>query len=334
MTSIRQKLLLSTALVLVVFCVGVLVLSRKVMLDGYLDLEKQDMQRQLNRVNKAVASYFDVLDTTAFDWAAWDDTYAFVENKNSEFVKTNLVDETFNENGLRLNFMVFLDAKQNIVFQKGYNWEQKKSEPVPQGILGHLTENGLVASGAVKGLLILPEGLFAVVSRPILTRKETGPARGQLIVGRRFDKKEIDQFATSLELNLTLYVMGRSTVPVALKDAYAHVLSDSSHWVKAFDEKIFAGVVALKDIYANPVAMVHVIQPRDIYRQGIVSVRSAFGAILITGVLLAVVFFLMLERFVWEPIKNMRADLQDIDGLRDLSLRVRVRNGDELGELG
>ncbi len=129
LTSIRQKLLLSTTLVLVVFCAGVLILSRTVMLDGYLDLEMQDMQQHLNRVNKAVASYFDVLDTTAFDWAAWDDTYAFVENKNPEFVKTNLVDETFNENGLRLNFMVFLDAKHNIVFQKGYDWEKKKQNP-------------------------------------------------------------------------------------------------------------------------------------------------------------------------------------------------------------
>jgi len=304
------------------------------MLSGYLDLEMQDMQQHLNRVNKAVASYFNVLDTTAFDWASWDDAYAFVEDKNPEFVKTNLVDETFNETGLRLNFMVFLDTKQNVVFQKGYNWAQKELEPVPQGLLGHLTEMGLVSSRIVKGLLILPEGLFAVVSRPILTSKETGPVRGQLIVGRRFDEKEIANLGTTLELNLALHAIGRGPVPVALKDAYAHVLSDSSRWIKPHDEKTIAGVVALKDIYGNPVALVQVIQSRDIYRQGVVSVRSAFGAIVVTGVLLAGVFFFILERFFWTPIKKMRADLQEIEGLRDLSLRVHVRNKDELGELG
>lgn len=294
----------------------------------------QDMQQHLNRVNKSVASYLDVLDTTAFDWASWDDTYTFVEDKNAEFIKKNLVDETFNENGLRLNFMVFVDNKQNIVFQKGYNWVSKETEPVPQGILGHLTEAGLIASRATKGLLILPEGLFAVISRPILTSKEMGPSRGQLIVGRRFDENEMARLGTALELNLALYAIGRSSVPISLKDAYAHVLSGASYWINPLDEKTVAGVVAIKDIYDNPVALVEVVRPRDIYQQGIVSVHSAFVAIVVIGVLLGGMFYFMIKRFFLTPIKTMCADLQEIEGLRDLSLRVQVREGDELGELG
>ena len=327
-------MLLSTALVLAVFCAGVLLLSRTVILGGYLDLELQNMQQHLNRIQKSVVSYFDVLDTTAFDWASWDDTYTFVEDKSPDFVKKNLVDETFNENGLRLNFMVFVDTHQRVVFQKGYNWVLKKTEPVPQGIWGHLTETGLISPETKMGLLVLPEGLFAVVSRPILTSKETGPPRGQLIMGRRFDKNEIARLGASLELDLALYSIGRSSIPGLLKDAYAHVLSDSSHWINPLDETTIAGVVALKDIYGNPVALVQVIQTRDIYQQGIVSVRSAFGAIVVTGVFLAVVFFFMLERFFLKPIKRMCTDLQEIEGLRDLSLRVNVQDGDELGELG
>ena len=119
MTSIGHKALLFISASLLVFCGGLFLLSQTVRLDGYLDLEGADMQQQLNRVQKGVASCIQALDATTFDWAAWDDAYAFVETGYHAFVESNLVDEVFDEPRLRLHFMIFLNTDQNVVYGKG-----------------------------------------------------------------------------------------------------------------------------------------------------------------------------------------------------------------------
>jgi hypothetical protein len=119
LTSIRRKTLLFISIALLVFCAGILVLSRTVMLDGYLDLETRDMQQQLNRVQKGVESYVDVLNTTAFDWATWDDAYDFVITGDSEFIQSNLVDEVFNETGLGMSLNCLSRYGETGCFSKG-----------------------------------------------------------------------------------------------------------------------------------------------------------------------------------------------------------------------
>ncbi|MFT5366594.1 MAG: signal transduction histidine kinase [Candidatus Latescibacterota bacterium] len=333
LTSIRRKTLLFISIALLVFCAGILVLSRTVMLDGYLDLETRDMQQQLNRVQKGVESYVDVLNTTAFDWATWDDAYDFVITGDSEFIQSNLVDEVFNETGLGISLIVFLDTEKQVVFQKGYDQKKRTVVEVPQGVFGHLTDTGLTLEKAVNGLLLLPEGLFVVVSHPILTSKQTGPAHGQLLMGRRFDADQIKRLGEQLELDLTLFSIDGSGLPGVLKDAYAHVMADSSGWIGPLAKETLAGVTVLRDIYGKPAGLVEVTRPREIYQRGIDSTRSVLGAVAAIGVLLSIILLLVLERLVLSPLKQMRSDIQKVEGLRDLSLRVGVGAGDELGEL-
>jgi signal transduction histidine kinase len=57
------------------------------------------------------------------------------------------------------------------------------------------------------------------------------------------------------------------------------------------------------------------------------------GAVAAIGVLLSIILLLVLERLVLSPLKQMGSDIQKVEGLRDLSLRVGVGAGDELGEL-
>jgi signal transduction histidine kinase len=204
---------------------------------------------------------------------------------------------------------------------------------VPQGVFGHLTDTGLTLEKAVKVLLLLPEGLFVVVSHPILTSKQTGPAHGQLLMGRRFDADQIKRLGEQLELDLTLFSIDGSGLPGVLKDAYAHVMADSSGWIGPLAKETLAGVTVLRDIYGKPAGLVEVTRPREIYQRGIDSTRSVLGAVAAIGVLLSIILLLVLERLVLSPLKQMGSDIQKVEGLRDLSLRVGVGAGDELGEL-
>ncbi|MBT3602345.1 MAG: response regulator [Candidatus Latescibacteria bacterium] len=331
MKSIRKKTLLFILGALLVFCVGMLLLSRSVMLDGFLDLETQDMRQQISRVRKGVASYNDALDTTVFDWAAWDDAYDFVVTKDKRFVETNLVDEIFQDSRLRLNFVIFLDAATKVVFEKGYDRVKNEEVPVPQGIFGHLADTGLPADKVKKGFLALPEGLFVVVSHPILTSKKTGPNRGQLLMGRKFDSGEMKRLSHQLELDLTLH--SPNTSLPALGSAYTLGVVDSLGWVIPLNSETIAGGVALTDLYGKPAGLIQVTKSRKIYQRGLSSVGSVLGAVAATGILLCVVLIFVLERLVLSPLKHMRSDIQKIEGLKDLSVRIEVREEDELGQL-
>lgn len=331
MTSIRKKALLFMLGALVVLGAGMLLLSRSVMLGGFLDLETQDMKQQLSRVEKGVASYLDVLDTTAFDWSAWDDAYDFVVSKDPSFVEANLVDEIFQDTGLRLDFVIFFDKAQNVVFEKGYDRAKNVTVPVPQGIFGHLSSTGLAPDKISKGFLVLPEGLFVIVSRPIITSKETGPNRGQLLMGRKFDSGEIKRLSGQMELDLALH--SPNAPPPDYTNAHASGAGDSLGWVMPLDSERIAGGVVLDDIYEKPAAFIQVTKARKIYQRGLSAVGSVLGSVAATGILLSVILIFVLERLVLSPLKQMQADIQKIEGLKDLSVRLEVREMDELGQL-
>ncbi len=56
----------------------------------------------------ALAGQLGELATFNHDWAAWDDTYAFVQDGNPRYVEANLMDETFV--GARLDLMILQTA--------------------------------------------------------------------------------------------------------------------------------------------------------------------------------------------------------------------------------
>lgn len=331
--SIRKKTLLLIAGVLLVFCAGILVLSRTVMLEGYLDLETRDMHQQVNRVKKSLKVYLDNMNTTAFDWAAWDDSYEFVETGNPNFIKTNLVDGTFNETGLRINFMFFFSNDQSVVFKKGYDWKDGKGVPAPQALLGHLDALGIGSGEPKQGFLVLPDGLYALVSRPIITSEETGPPRGQLVMGRRFDDAELKRLGHQLELQLALHPFDMARIPANLKDGYTHTASDSTAWVSPLNNEVVAGVLAIRDVYGQNNGLVEITKSREIFQKGESAAKSVLVAVAATGLLLSFILILVLERFVLAPLKGLREDIQKIGGLHDLSVRLNAPKQDEMGEL-
>lgn len=92
------------------------------------------------------------------DWASWDDTYNFIEDKNRDYIDSNTVDGTFAN--LRLNIILYYDSAGNLVFGKAFDHENRMEVSIPSSLLEHLTPNilllGHIEPGdGVKGLIIL-----------------------------------------------------------------------------------------------------------------------------------------------------------------------------------
>jgi sensor domain CHASE-containing protein len=87
-------------IVAVTFLLLILVLSlslQSVLTDYFKNEEQQLNTVNLQRVLAAFENNFTILNYLANDWSHWNDTYQFVQDGNIEFIRSNLVEETFQE---------------------------------------------------------------------------------------------------------------------------------------------------------------------------------------------------------------------------------------------
>ena len=89
------------------------------------------MVHNLERARGAVTPSERSLDALLSDWATWDDTYRFVQDRNPQYVASNLVDTTFS--GMGLNLIVYLDPSGTVVWGQGFDSRVGTATPLPRG---------------------------------------------------------------------------------------------------------------------------------------------------------------------------------------------------------
>src|SRR5271157_2252199 len=189
--TIRKKtlfIIFVTTLFLVLLLYGI---SEAFFLNSFANLEDRDVLKNVDRAQLALSSDIDQLNSTETDWASWNDTYAFIMNRNQNYISANLNVESLSN--LRLNLMLFVDPSGQLVFSRMLNLDTKRETPVPKNFLKNLFKKGTLVcrneSDMFKGIVLLPEGPLLISSQPILTSEGKGPVKGTLIIGRYLDSE-------------------------------------------------------------------------------------------------------------------------------------------------
>ena len=99
---LRKKFVLIT--LLTAFCLSAVLflVSNIVVINRSNRLETENVQENLNRSLNALNRRISELDTFTTDYASWDDTYTFIQDRNEEYIDSNLVDSTFINANLNL----------------------------------------------------------------------------------------------------------------------------------------------------------------------------------------------------------------------------------------
>jgi len=130
--TLRKKTLLIMTAMLALFIAVLILTSHIVIHKGFSRIEedytRRNTFRAVNALNREIAS----LDAKVHDWAAWDDTYQFIVDRNPRYFKSNLVPGSFTT--LEINFMIYLDAAGNVVFSKGVELSSEREIVVPGAI--------------------------------------------------------------------------------------------------------------------------------------------------------------------------------------------------------
>jgi sensor domain CHASE-containing protein len=169
---------------LILFC-GQYALARFILLRSFTRLESEQAVANTEKVHSALSIKVREFDRLIGDWAPWDDAYAFMENRNENFVRSNMSASGFTEN--EIDTLILTDAVGVPVITKGFNLVTRQPQPVYPDLLsltsgkGALLQHKTIDSKMV-GILVLPEKLVFVASRPILQSNYAGPARGTMIM--------------------------------------------------------------------------------------------------------------------------------------------------------
>jgi diguanylate cyclase (GGDEF)-like protein len=249
--------------------------SKAILLDSYARLEEEytgeNVRRALSTINDNLAQ----LNTVVGDYSGWDEAYRFVNDGNAAFIKTNLNDNIFPK--LRLNLLAYVGNSGKIIYAKGYDLSRERVAPFPEGLLKHLTVSGPLLrhetiESATTGVLLLPEGILLVASRPVLTSEYKGPVNGTLIMGRFLDAAETRRLADISHLSLKFY---RFDDPVATPDVRTirPLLSRGpSIRIRQRNGETISGYALIDDIYNAPAVIAKIDMQRKIYKQGLKTV--------------------------------------------------------------
>jgi PAS domain S-box-containing protein len=331
-----KRALLIVSLTLAVLVVTLYVFAQITFMTSISDLEAADTRQNVEKVQKIVIEEIADLDTTVSDWAAWDDTYAFVEDANDAYITANLVDSTFS--GLRANLMLFVNSSGQLVYGKAFDLQQEEAIPLPEGIAEHIAPNAPLVQhadteSAVNGLILLPEGPMLVASRPILTSGGEGPIRGSLIMGRYLDSAELERLAQLSSLPLTQYLFADEQLPADFQAVKGSLSPESPIEIQPLDDTTIAGYILLTDLYGNPALVLRAEMSRSIYAEGQTAMRYFVALILTVGVVFSALILLLLANLVLSPLSKLNTSVKEISVSGDHSARVPKTGKDELGEL-
>ena len=336
---LRKKTLLVSGVTLILMILIIYATSQVILMDRFDELEEQNTGQNLERVLNALSDTLSDLDAFNNGWAAWDDTYEFIEDGNDEYIESNLVDETFT--GANLNLMLFLNSSGRIVFGKFFDLDGGEEIPIPQSVIEHLNANNFILThdglwrveSGITGVILLPENPMLISSRPILTSENEGPVRGTLIMGRYLDSAEVEYLSALTRLSLAVHRIHDTEMPSDFQEACGSLSDEKSIFVQPLDRERIAGYATIKDIYGEPILMLRADVPRGIYKQGQDALRYFIISLLSIGLVFGVVSVSFLEKTVLSRMGRLGADVSRIGKSGSLSSRLSITGYDELSVL-
>ena len=336
--SLRRKTFI--VILCTVICLNVMVYlaSRVTLLSGFMDVERQDIEVNVQRLANSLADDNKALGQVTNSLAFWDDTYEFIIDRNEKYIADNLYDEIFAE--YHTDLQVFVNLNGEVVYSKAVDLAKMQDIPIPTGFDRYLkADSSLLAKDDTDrvqydGIVLVDNQPMMVSARGIVTSRLEGPVRGTLICGRFVDAVKIQQLADATKLHVTGYI---PTDP-ALNQTYLQELSASKasfpFVLNILNDDQAEGYTLIKDYDGNPALVLKADFVRKIYAQGQSSLQTFSLLLGLADLVFLVVSLFLLSWMVLRPLTRLSSDVSRIRTSGNLADRVIVHGQDELSALG
>ena len=288
----EQKAMLAVFLVLTVVMVSVGLTSYR-LVDNFANLERQTIEKDAQRVERAIYAQLDDLMKLVEDYAFWDDAYEYMQTQDPAFIENNFLPESLDN--LQVNFVLLVDTDGNILVNLFHPTGQDTLTEIPAETLLHIRayQDSLLTDDvnlSRRGFVILHEGPTAFATSAMLPSDLNGPRRGTLIMGRILDDAYLAEISDDLRIDLFL-------APYASPEAAA-VRADPNTFIAVtqISEDQIAGGVRVHELQGGDSFVIGFRLPRSIYASGQSTTYILLGIFVIFGVICAALLIFLILR--------------------------------------
>ncbi len=334
---LRGKILAVLAVLFVILSGTSLVIQRRFVLEEFERIEDAKASDDLGRCSEAYAREIEYVFVKARDWAFWDDTYAFIADRNEAYSTSNMKDEAYKTSDFHL--LYFVDRDGHVIWGGIRDTDfttpvELSSFPKDRLPADHEILTARDAAGEpfeLRTTLITERGPLLCGAAPIMTSEGKGPARGWLVIGRFLSEEAVAKLGTQTKVDMAIHVLADADSSERAKSAGMHLeATDIVRLEHETDERTLAFGHAP---HSKGRVMIEARIPRDISRQGSAAVRltmvlwvalAAFSGLLLIGTL---------HRMVIGPLHFVARSAAEIGRTGDLSRRIGLVQTDEIGLL-
>ena len=247
-----------------------------VIIPSFVALEHDEAVKDLTRCFDAIAGEAQSLDQLCADWAIWDDTYQFAQDRNEPYLESNVEWESLESNSA-INLLIFCRVNGEIIWGGAFDSsrggiievEEFSAEAFSAG--HYLLAHDSVESKML-GVVLTSHGPMLISSRPILKSDEGGPIKAVIIMGRFLSDQAVKALAD--QTRVPFQVKSVRGVPLSPEEDQALTrLANQRFIVDEVNSDELQGYGVLVDLKGNPALLVETTFLREIMKRGKATAR-------------------------------------------------------------
>ncbi|MFZ5765405.1 MAG: CHASE4 domain-containing protein [Thermodesulfobacteriota bacterium] len=335
---IRPKVLLSIAVLSLCLTPLFYFLFLNIVLGTFDQIENRFVQGNLVRLQAALEEQTKNLDTITHDWASWDDTYHYIQNRNKKYEETNIVIDTFTASA-KIDFLLLFDTEGKLLHGSFLDNDRNDLIPVPSQVLSQLAANKQLfhhpdPGSHFTGFIVLADMPLLLSARPILRSNGDGPCKGTLIMMRIINEQRLETIRSIAGLSFTLETVTSSRLhPEDIPALDALLKEPSAPILIPLSRDRIAGYTLIDDVFHRPLFLLRSDSTREIHMQGHRTLNYLLWSTILTSIICSLVFFIILDKLVLKRVARLNNDVIRISKTAHPASRVQVSGADELASL-
>jgi len=311
--------------------------QRLFVLPSFIALEQSEAQNTMRRCVGAIRREAAGLVKAAGEWAASEETYEFLHDRDDRYVRTNLGAGSFIKNNL--NLILLCDSTGKSVWGRIQNLRSGAVIELDDSCVDVLTSAPRLLvhesqENPTAGICATQHGLMLTASWPVTRGKDATASRGTLVVGRFVKNILRDTLAEQSAADFRIWTAADSSIPDSDKEVLKHIPRDSPWYIREVSSNCLSIYTALPDIEGHPAVLIRVDLPRDIKSKAIAGfIRSNLLSNLMAGLVVLLVLWILLRNAVVGPISTLTDHVTAIGRTDNFSETLTLNRTDEIGTL-
>ncbi|NFK79612.1 EAL domain-containing protein [Clostridium botulinum] len=314
----------SLTIILLIFLVSIIItsiLSKTYIIKKFNNIEIKynvyKTEHLLKLINKDIQNIYNLNK----DYAMWDDTYKFINDKNDNYIETILKESSIFKK-FNIDLILFVNKNNDVVFEQYYN-ENEKLNKKNINYLSSIATSNVKNTHPIKGLTKFDDSLFLITSSPITDSLNSKTPNGAMIFIKFLPKENINK----------IYGNNTNFQIIDFKNLYPVIYKKNNIFMIEHNDHILESYGLIRDIFNNNAFMLKLNINRDIYFTAKENIKFFIFVIFILGIFMSIVLIKILNELVLKRVHSIEKTLNYVAETADLSVRLNTTGNDEITNL-